>query len=196
MQIATIDVKEEYKKRFPKGENEKFVDFIFDHKLFPQKIYFPAGASIREGYLSMLISKVGRIAALQKEGNFSLKKIIEYSFGSDVIIKNQDDILEEKGEIIISEYGTHSDAQVDKALSKLYPKEKVCCETFDAVAIKGKFYYILIQVGFLKSNSLEIEDTLPPLDTVILKEEKYVLYPIFEDIFNKILFKAQYFYLN
>jgi len=195
MQVVRIDVKEEYKKKFSEREKKKFLDYVFDHNLFPRGLYLPAGAFIRKGYLSLLLGYVSRIHMLQNQGELSLEKVAELSCGGDLMIKNQDDIFEEKGEIIMTQCGPHAHSQADQRLLKLYPQRKPHYLAFDAVKINGKPYYVLIQVGFLRDRKIRIVDTLPKIDN-ILKDEKLILCPLFEDILKKMLFQIQYFCPN
>lgn len=195
MQVVRIDVKEEYKKKFSERKEKKFLDYVFDHNLFPRGLYLPAGAFIRKGYLSLLLGYVSRIHMLQNQGELSLEKVTELSCGGDLLIKNQDDIFEEKGEIVMTQCGSHAHSQADQRLLKLYPQRKPYYLAFDAVKIKRKPYYVLIQVGFLRDRKIRIVDTLPKIDN-ILKDEKLILCPLFEDILKKMLFQIQYFCPN
>ena len=195
MQVVRIDVKEEYKKKFSEREKKKFLDYVFDHNLFPRGLYLPAGAFIRKGYLSLLLGYVSRIHMLQNQGELSLEKVTELSCGGDLMIKNQDDIFEEKGEIVMTQCGPHAHSQADQRLLKLYPQRKPRYLAFDAKKIKRKPYYVLIQVGFLRDRKIRIVDTLPKIDN-ILKDEKIILCPLFEDILKKMLFQIQCFCPN
>jgi len=132
---------------------------------------------------------------LQNQGELSLEKVAELSCGADLMIKNQDDIFEEKGEIVMTQCGPHAHSQADQRLLKLYPQRKPRYLAFDAVKIKRKPYYVLIQVGFLRDRKIRIVDTLPKIDN-ILKDEKIILCPLFEDILKKMLFQIQYFCPN
>jgi len=196
MQVVRIDVKEEYKKKFSEREKKKFLDYVFDHNLFPRGLYLPAGASIRKGYLSLLLGYVSRIHMLQNQGELSLEKMTELSCGGDLMIKNQDDIFEEKGEIVITQCGLPAHSQADYRLLKLYPQRKPQYLVFDVVKIKEKSYYVLIQTGFLRENRLRIEDTIPNLGDVVLKEEKLRLYPLLDQVFKELLFGAYHAHLN
>lgn len=191
-----IDVKDEYKRKFSESGKEKFIDYIFEHKLFPQRIYLPSGASIRKGYLSFLLGAVGRARMLQNQGEFSLERLANLSFGEDLIIKNEDDIFEEKGEIVITQCGLPAHSQADYRLLKLYPQRKPQYLVFDVMKIREKPYYVPIQAGFLRENRLRIEDTIPDLGDIVLKEEKLRLYPLFDEVFKEFLFGAYYAYLN
>jgi len=64
------------------------------------------------------------------------------------------------------------------------------------VKIKEKSYYVLIQTGFLRENRLRIEDTIPNLGDVVLKEEKLRLYPLLDQVFKELLFGAYHAHLN
>jgi len=196
MQVVRIDVEEEYKKKFSEREKKKFLDYVFDHNLFPRGLYLPAGAFIRKGYLSLLLGYVSRIHMLQNQGELSLEKVAELSCGGDLMIKNQDDIFEEKGEIVITQCGLPAHSQADQRLLKLYPQRKPHYLAFDAVKIKEKSYYVLIQAGFLRENRLRIEDTIPDLGDVVLKEEKLTLYPLFDQVLKELLFGAYHAHLN
>jgi len=104
MKVIKINVKEEYEKRFEGRQKDKYVlDLIFTSGLFPAELYCPAGVSMGGGYLSVLSSEVWKASSLEEEGNFSPEKLMEFSFGKDLVFKNQQDFLEDKGEIIIVE---------------------------------------------------------------------------------------------
>jgi len=196
MKVARINVEEDYRKKFPEKKKAKFLDYIFDHKLFPRTLYFPAEASIIDDDLRILFGYVCAIHTLPNEGKLLLEKVMKLSLDRNVMIKNQDEIFEEKGEIIMTECGSHSHSQVNEVLSKLYPEKKPYYLAFHGVAIKQKPYHVLIQVGFLRDRKIRIVDTLPKIDNAILKEEKLIAYPLFEDILKRILFKVYYVYLN
>jgi len=195
MKVKEINVKEEYTKKFPK-RNKKLLDFIFTHKLFPERLYIPDKALIMGGYLSFLFDYVTRACILQNRGELLLEKFIELCCGGDVIIKNQDQIFEEKGELIIIDCESHSNFQADNLLLRLYPNKKPYYLAFDAIRISGKPFYFLLQAGFLAPEKIKIVDNLPKIDNIVLKGEKIILYPLFEKIVNKMFFKLCYFYLN
>lgn len=196
MKVVEIDPREAYKRKFCDKQGDRLLDFIFDHGLFPRKIYFPAQASVKEGYLLMLFNDVCKVFMLQNEDSLSVEKTVQCLFGGDVILKNQDEILEEKGDLVITECGASAHIQIEKVLSKLYPRKKSHYFGLEGIKIKGQAYYMLLQVGFLRSGRLRINDTLPKFDNVILKDEKLIIYPVFEDILKRILFSAAHFCLN
>lgn len=196
MRLVEVNVKEEYQKSYGEREDEEILDFIFSHRLLPWRVYYPAEALAIGDPLFMLPDSVEKVSYFRKRGNFSLREIFESFFGSDVLIKNEDEILEEKGELIMTEDSPSGDAKVDQILSNLYPGEKCAHMALDTLKMRGKTYQILVQVGFVRKGRMRIEDTLPPIHNIILKEEKPVIYPLLEDIFKKILFQAHCFCLN
>ena len=224
MRVVEIDPRDEYKKSFCGKHDDTLLDFIFDHGLFPRKIYFPSqtsavegdlfvfshgtckkfirtiylprqGSSI-QGYLLMLYNDVCKVMALQNEDISSVEKMIPHLFGAELMLKNQDDIFEERGELVMTEYGRSAHTQVEKILSRLYPTEKCHYLGFQGIRMGGQAYHVLLQVGFLKRNRLRTNDTLPGIENVILKDEKPLIYPVFEDILKRMLFLPQYLCLN
>ena len=196
MRLVEVNVKEEYQKSCGERQNEEILDFIFSHRLLPRRVYYPAEASAMGDPLFMLPDHIETVSYFQKRGNFSLREMFESFFGSDVLIKNEDEILEEKGELIMTEDSPYGDAKVDEILSNLYPGEKCAHMALDTLKMRGKTYQILVQVGFVRKGRMRIEDTLPPIHNIILKEEKSAIYPLLEDIFKKILFQAHCFCPN
>lgn len=115
---------------------------------------------------------------------------------ANLLIRNQDEIFQEKGKIIFTEYGPQAYKEVDKELARLYPEEKLHYLALDAITIGGKPYSMLLQVGFLRKDRLRIGDTLPMMDDVILPGEKNILSSVFENILEGMLSSPQYCYLN
>jgi len=196
MKLIEVDLRQEYRKSFGEKEDEETLKFIFSHGLFPQRLYYPEGAIMIGDSLFTLPDQVQKVSYLKKQGGCSLQEMSELFFGSDVLIKNQDEILEEKGELIMAEYGPYGDVTVERILSDLYPGKEYAYLAFDAVKMQGRTYEILLQVGFVRRNRMRIEDTLPALHDSILKEEKPIIYPLLEDIFKKLLFQVNHVYLN
>jgi len=195
MKPKEIDVKKEYTKRFPKT-NEKILDFIFTHNLFPKKLYIPCEALSMEGYLSLLFDFVTRAYILQNEGELSPEKFSKLSWGENVILKNHDQIFKERAKLIITDCNSSSFSQVDDILFRLYPGKKPHYLAFDVIRIEGKPFYLLLQAGFLLPEKINIVDNLPKMDNIVLEEEKIILYPLFEEIFYRDFLKSACFYLN
>ena len=191
IRLAEINVGEEYQKRFPTRHDDRLLDFIFCYKLFPHKLYVPPEASLVEGYLSMLLSDLSRISILKNKRTLSSKRIIQESFGDDMTIKNQDEILEEKGEVVLVEYRPFYERQIEKILLRLYPRKKIRHLCLDTLRLRGRTWKMLLQVGFLNTNRYELRDTLADMSSLILQEEKALIFPVFKDIFSEILFKNQ-----
>jgi len=210
MQLVKINPQEEYKKSLCSKEDDELLDFVFRHRLFPRSIYlpeeaFPPGGDLlvlfqgksrslmqtihlpqqveqMRGYLFALFNQVRNIAVLKKRNISSAQKMIPFLFGEDVKLKNQDEIVEEKGEILIAESRRSAHREIEKNLSRLYPEEKSRYLELQGIQLKGQSYYLLLQVAFRKVGRLYIEDTLPNLDGVILSDEKAIIYPMLEDI--------------
>ena len=192
MKVIKINVKEEYKKRFEGRQKDEYVlDLIFTSGLFPAKLYYPAGVSMGGGYLSVLSSEVWKASSLEEEGNLSPEKLMEFSFGKDLVFKNQQDFLEDKGEIIIVEDRFSYENEVQRILLELYPKGKIHHLLFDALKIEGKVYKILLQAGFLNLDRYRIRDTLGDITNRMLQAEKALIFPAFKDILTEILFRNQ-----
>lgn len=192
MKVVEINVKKEYRKKFEAKQNDEYVlDLIFTSGLFPTKLYYPAGVSMGSGYLSVLSSEVWKACSLEEEGNFSPEKLMEFSFGKDLVFKNQQDFLEDKGEIIMVKDRLSYENEVERILMELYPKGKVHHLLFDALKIEGKVYKILLQVGFLNVDRYHIRDTLGDITNCMLQEEKALIFPAFKDILTEILFRNQ-----
>lgn len=191
MRLAEINVGEEYQKRFPTRHDDQLLDFIFCYKLFPQKLYVPFEASPVKGYLSMLLSDLSRIRMLKNKRTFSPERIIQESFGDDMTIKNQDQILEEKGEVVLVERKPFYERQIEEILLRLYPRKKIRHLCLDTLRLQGRTWKFLLQVGFLNTNRYDLRDTLGDMSTLILQEEKALIFPVFKDIFSEILFKNQ-----
>jgi len=196
IRLAEINVGEEYQKRFPTRHDDQLLDFIFYYRLFPQKLHVPLEASLVRGYLSMLLSDLSRIAILKNEGILSPKRIIQESFGDDTTIKNQDEILEEKGEIVLVEYRPFYERQIQEILFRLYPRKKIRHLYLDTLRLRGRTWKLLLQVGFLNTNRYDLRDTLGDMSSLILQEEKALIFPVFKDILSDILFKDQNLYLS
>lgn len=188
MKVVEINVKKEYRKKFEAKQNDEYVlDLIFTSGLFPTKLYYPAGVSMGSGYLSVLSSEVWKACSLEEEGNFSPEKLMEFSFGKDLVFKNQQDFLEDKGEIIMVKDRLSYENEVERILMELYPKGKVHHLLFDALKIEGKVYEILLQVGFLNVDRYHIRDTLGDITNCMLQEEKALIFPAFKDILTEII---------
>lgn len=196
IRLAEIDVGEEYQKRFPTRHDDRLLDFIFCYKLFPHKLYVPLEASLAKGYLCMLLSDLSRIAVLKNKRILSPERIIQELFGDDMSIKNQDEILEEKGEVVLVEYRPFYERQLEEILLRLYPQKKIRHLCLDTLRLRGRTWKILLQVGFLNTNQYELTDTLGDMSSLILQEEKALIFPVFKDIFSEILFKNQGYCLS
>ncbi len=191
MRLAEINVGEEYQKRFPTRHDDQLLDFIFYCKLFPHKLYVPLEACLAKGYLSMLLSDLSRIAILKNERTLSPERIIQESFGDDTTIKNQDQILEEKGEVVLVERKPFYERRIEEILLRLYPGKKIRHLCLDTLRLRGRTWKFLLQVGFRNTNRYELGDTLGDMSSLILQEEKALIFPVFKDIFSEILFKNQ-----
>lgn len=191
IRLAEINVGEEYQKRFPTRHDDRLLDFIFCYKLFPHKLYVPLEACLAKGYLSMLLNDLSRIAILKNKRILSPERIIQESFGDDMSIKNQDEILEEKGELVLVERKPFYERQIEKILLRLYPRKKIRHLCLDTLRLQGRTWKFLLQVGFFNTNRYELGDTLGDMSSLILQEEKALIFPVFKDIFSEILFKNQ-----
>ena len=191
IRLAEINVGEEYQKRFPTRHDDRLLDFIFCYKLFPHKLYVPLEASLARGYLCMLLNDLSRIAVLKNERTLSPERIIQESFGDDMSIKNQDEILEEKGELVLVERKPFYERQIEEILLRLYPEKKIRHLCLDTLRLRGRTWKFLLQVGFRNTNRYELGDTLGDMSSLILQEEKALIFPVFKDIFSEILFKNQ-----
>ena len=196
MKIQKINLKEKYGKIFRKRNDRETLDFIFENNFLPENIYIPLNASITQGWLSLLFDFIVRACILQNRGELSPEKFAELLWGKDLLLKNQDQIFEEKGELIMIDCRPCFHSQADDILLKLYPEMKSHYLAFDVVKIEERPFYLLLQVGFLTPGKIKIKDDLPKLNNIILKEEKIILYPLFEEIFKRNFFKPYYFYLN
>ncbi len=197
MKVVEINVREEYKKKFKAKQKDEYVlDLIFTSGLFPARLYYPAGVSLGGGYLSVLSSELWKASSLEEEGNFSPDKLIEFSFGKDLVFKDQQDFLEDKGEIIMVENRLSYENEVERILMELYPKVKVHHLLFDALKMQGKTYKILLHVGFLNVGRYYVRNTIGDMSGRILQEEKALIFPVFKNILSEILFKDQNLYLG
>lgn len=196
MKIKKINLKEKYGKIFRKRNDREILDFIFENNFLPESLYVPSKALITEGFLSLLFSFAMRASILKKRGELSPEKFMELLWGKDLLLKNQDEIFEEKGELIMIDCRSPLHSQADKILLKLYPETKPHYLAFDVVKIEERPFYLLLQVDFLAPEKIKIKDDLPKIDNVLLGEEKVILYPLFEKIFSRSFFKPCYFYLN
>ncbi len=197
MKVIEIDVKKEYEKRFEASQKDEYVlDMIFTSGLFPARLYYPAGVSIGGGYLSVLSSEVWKASSLKRQGSLSLEKVMELSFGKDLILKNQEDLGEDRREIIMVESRPAYESRVVRILKGLYPEEKVHHLFFDTLKMQGKVYKILLQVGFLSLHRYCIRDTLGDISTSILQDEKALIFPVFKNMLSDILFKDQNLYFG
>jgi len=196
MTMVEVDVEQQYEKRFREKRDEKTLEFIFSQGLFPRRLYYPAGASISGGYLSILFGDVWRVSLLQRVGNVSLQKLVQYSFGTDLLIKHQEHILREKGRIIITDCGPHAFAGVEKLLAELYPGKKLHYAAFDALKLKGKAYKILLRVGFFPTRRYRVRNNLPQMDHIGTPEEKTLIFPVIEDVLHHLCFQRLFFCCN
>lgn len=163
---------------------------------FPECSISPPDPSLIDTHLLAVFRYVCALHTLPNKVGPPLEKIGELSLSGNLMIKNQDEILEEKGEIIMTERVSLSHPQTDEALSKLYPERKPYYQLFHRVTIRQKPYHVLIQAGFLKSSKLRKLNTLPRLDNVVLKNEKLIIHPVFDDIMKRVFFLAEYLCLN
>ena len=196
MKIKKINLKEKYGEIFTKRNDREILDFIFENNFFPENLYIPLNASVTQGWLSLLFNFTMRASILKERGELSNEKFMELFWGKDLLLKNQDEIFQEKGELIMIDCRPCFHSQADDILLKLYPGMKPHYLAFDVVKIEGRVFYLLLQVGFLTPGKIKIKDNLPKLNNIILKEEKVILYPLFEEIFKRNFFKPYYFYLN
>jgi len=196
MKIKKINLKEKYGEIFTKRNDREILDFIFENNFFPENLYIPLNASVTQGWLSLLFNFTMRASILKERGELSNEKFMELFWGKDLLLKNQDEIFQEKRELIMIDCRPCFHSQADKILLKLYPGMTPDYLAFDVVKIEGKAFYLLLQVGFLTPGKIKIKDNLPKLNNIILKEEKIILYPLFEEIFDRNFFKPCYFYLN
>jgi len=197
MKIKKINLKEKCAKIFRERHDRKILNFIFENNFLPENLYIPLNASITQGWLSLLFDFITRACILQNRGELSPEKFAELFWGKDLLLKNQDQIFQEKGELIMIDCRPCFHSQADDILTKLYPGMTPHYLAFDVVKIEGKAFYLLLQVGFLTPGKIKIKDNLPKLNNIILEEEKVILYPLFEEIFNRNFFKpCYYFYLN
>ena len=191
MKIKNINLKEKYGKIFRKRNDREILDFIFENDFLPENIYIPLNASITQGWLSLLFDFIVRACILQNRGELSPEKFAELLWGKDLLLKNQDQIFEEKGELIMIDCRPCFHSQADDILTRLYPGMKPHYLAFDIVKIEERPFYLLLQVGFLMPEKIKIRDNLPRIDNIVLEEEKIILYPLFEEFL-----KPCYFYLN
>jgi len=196
MRLIELDVKKEYRRSFGEGCDEKTLDFIFSQGLFPRRLYYPEGAIPIGDPLFTLPDEVERVSYLRRHESLSLRTLSHLSFRSNLIIKNQDQILEEKGEVIVLEDSPSGDDKLEPILANLYPGEKCAYLALDVLKMGGKIYQILVQVGFVRKSKMRIEDTLPPLDSVMVEEERSIIYLLFEDILKEMMFQVHCLCLN
>ena len=192
MKFRKIDPRKEYLKKLARGEDEKLLDVIFDNRWFPRTIYFPLAAQAVGGYLTLLRGDVVRLSMLcygdvNLFGELPVRERIltqmrRYSFGGDVVLRNQDQIYQEKQTVIMAPNAHKSNSYAEKELATLYPNETCHYLAFDAVTIGGEGYYVLLQAGFLQKHTYCLKDTLPEFSTKLLPGEKSLLFPGFEKI--------------
>jgi len=191
MKIKRINLKEKCAKIFRERHDRKILNFIFENNFLPENLYIPLNASITQGWLSLLFSFVIRASILQRRCELSPEKFVELLWGKDLLLKNQDKIFEERGELVMADCRPCFHSQADGILTRLYPEMKPHYLAFDVVKIEGRPFYLLLQVGFLIPEKIKIRDNLPRIDNIVLEEEKIILYPLFEEFL-----KPCYFYLN
>jgi len=189
MRLIEIDVKDEYQKAYGEDDGE-ILDFILSRRLYPRRLYYPAKAFLTEDPLFILPDHIFTVRMLRKEETISLQRVSEDLFGSDVIIKNEDEILEETGELVIAEDTPSGDAKIYEMLERLYPGKMCAYQALDALKVRGKSYQILVQVGFVRGEELRIEDNLPPMDGIVLPKEKPLIYPLFGDLLKRMLLQS------
>lgn len=196
MGLVTVDVKQEYWKRVPQTENDRFLDLVINGGLFPRKLYLPEEATIVGLYLLILLEYVVRMADLGDQEGVSLEALLKFPVREQLTLKNADDIFQETGRIVMTRWQPHEHGETLEILRKLYPRETPCFVTFDGVVVKKKLYHVLIQAGFRRKSKLSVTDNLPRLGSTILKNEKPVLYPLFDEILKKFLFQVSFAHLN
>ncbi len=196
MELIKINVEEECRKRIKEVEKEIFLPYIFRRRIFPRMLYFPPGSFATDKRLITLFADVCALHTVPEKTGPWLKRIAELSLAGDLEIKNQDEILEEKGELIITEGANPSLLAEDEAFSRLYPERKPYYMFSVRVRIGRRPCYILIQAGFIKNNQLKIADNLPNLGNLVLRDEKPVIYPVFDDLLKRLSLVVQYFCLN
>lgn len=196
MELTKINVEEECWKRIKEEEKKIFLPYVFNHKLFPRVLYFPVGSFAVERDLVSLFRDVCALHTLPNEVGPALKKIGELSLAGDLLIRNQEEIFEDTGEMIMVERLSPSHSKARKVLSRFYPEKEPYYQLFCPVEISKKPYSVLIQAGFSKEKKLSVTDNLPNMEGAILEEEKPLIYPLFDDILGKLLFLLHYAHLN
>lgn len=196
MGLVTVDVKGEYWKRVPQTQNDRFLDLVINGGLFPRKLYLPEEATIVGLYLLILLEYVVRMADLGDQEGVSLEALLKFPVREQLTLKNADDIFQETGRIVMTRWQPHEHGEALEILRKLYPRETPCFVAFDGLLVKKKLYHVLIQAGFRREHKLSVNDNLPRLGSVILKDEKPVLYPLFDEILKKFLFQVSFAHLN
>lgn len=196
MGLVTVDVKGEYRKRVPQTENDRFLDLVINGGLFPRKLYLPEEATIMELYLLMLLEYVLRMADLGDQEGVSLEALLKLPLREQLTLKNADNIFQETGRIVMTRWQPHEHGEALEILRKLYPRETPCFVAFDGLLVKKKLYHVLIQAGFRRKSKLSVNDNLPRLRGVILKDEKPIVYPLIDEVLKKLLFTGSLLYLN
>lgn len=194
MKLLGIDVEKECRKRIHDQEKEIFLPYIFGRSLFPRMLYFPGGSFAVDRYLLPLLCCVCAIHTFPEETDPRLRKISELSLAGKLVIKNQDTILQETGEIIMTEGDSKS--RTEETLTRLYPERQLRFLLFYGVRTSTGPTSILLQAAFLKGKKFTIVGRVPNMESVVLKDEKPVLYPLFDEILKKLLFQVSCAHLN
>jgi len=195
MKFVKIDVKDEYERVYGK-EDEEILDSILSYRLYPRKLYRPSEALSTLDPLFILPAQMSLFRMLRQTGMASLQDIRPYLFGSDVILKNEDEIIEETGMLVMVEDGSAGDAEVYRILETLYPGKICAYQAVDTLKMEGRVYQVLVQAGFVRQETLRIADNLPPMRDILLPEEKGLIHPLFDDILGRFLFGVRCVHLN
>jgi len=196
MKLERIEAEKECWKRIEEQEKGKFLPYIFRRRLFPSILYFPTGSFAPETQLIPLFQNVCAMHTMPDVMKPSIRKIAELSLSDELLIRNQEDIFEETGEIIVVDRVPAPLSQTNNSLSNLYPDADPYYELFCPAKMRGKLRHVLIQAGFLRKNALRLTDTLPEMETIILRDEKTAIFPVFEDILEGLLFVRVYPCMN
>jgi len=126
----------------------------------------------------------------------SIRKIAELSLSDGLLIRNQEEIFQETGKIIVVDRVPAPLSPTNNSLSSLYPDADPYYELFYPAKMGGKLRRVLIQAGFLRKSGLRLTDTLPEMETIILRDEKTVIFPVFDDVLEGLLFVRVYPCMN
>lgn len=196
MQLVRIDVQKECWRRIPEVEKELFLPVVFRRKLFPRVLYFPAGSFAAETQLIPLFIHVCAMHTMPDMMGVAARKVAELSLSDKLLIRNQDEIFEETGKVVVVEQVPSPLSAANNSLSNLYPDADPYYELFCPAKMGGKLRHVLIQAGFLRKSGLRLTDTLPEMETIILRDEKTAIFPVFEDILEGLLFVRVYPCMN